>query len=59
MRLGPSQPEQVSMIVTGRAKDIPAVVSKLGFRIDDAHVVMSALPFGDWRRYAPSNPGYM
>jgi GNAT superfamily N-acetyltransferase len=53
------QPEQVSMIVPGRAEDVLALVSRLGFRIDEPYVVMSASPFGDWRRYLPSNPGYM
>jgi hypothetical protein len=34
-------------------------VSELGFRIDEPYVLMSALPFGDWRSYLPSNPGFM
>lgn len=53
------RPQQVSMIVPGRADRILAAVSELGFRIDDPLVLMSARPFGDWRNYLPSNPGYM
>jgi hypothetical protein len=59
LRCASDRPEQVSMIVPGRAKDVLALVSNLGFRIDEPYVVMSALPFGDWRRYVPSNPGSM
>jgi GNAT superfamily N-acetyltransferase len=53
------QPKQVSMIVPGRADQILRAVSELGFRIDEPYVLMSALPFGDWRSYLPSNPGFM
>jgi hypothetical protein len=53
------QPKQVSMIVPGRADQILSAVSELGFRIDEPYVLMSALPFGDWRNYLPSNPGFM
>ncbi len=53
------QPQQVSMIVPGRADRILEVVSELGFRIDEPLVLMSARPFGNWSNYLPSNPGYM
>jgi ribosomal protein S18 acetylase RimI-like enzyme len=53
------RPKQVSMIVPGRADQILGAVSELGFRIDEPYVLMSALPFGDWRHYLPSNPGFM
>jgi GNAT superfamily N-acetyltransferase len=53
------RPDQVSMIVPGKADQIMELVSELGFRLEDPMVLMSALPFGDWRYYLPSNPGYM
>jgi ribosomal protein S18 acetylase RimI-like enzyme len=53
------RPTQVSMIVPGRADRVLDTVSELGFRIDEPFVVLSARPFGDWRNYLPSNPGYM
>ena len=53
------QPEQLSMIVPGRADQILDAVSVFGFRIDEPYVLLSAWPFGDWRNYMPSNPGYM
>ena len=53
------QPNQVSMIAPGRAGEVLAAVSQLGFRIDEPFVLLSAQPFGDWRRYLPSNPGFM
>jgi GNAT superfamily N-acetyltransferase len=53
------RPKQVSIIVPGRADQILGVVSELGFRIDEPYVLMSARPFGDWRSYLPSNPGFM
>ena len=53
------RPKQVSMIVPGRADRVLAAVSELGFRIDEPFVLLSAQPFGDWRNYLPSNPGFM
>jgi len=51
--------KQVSMIVPGKADKILAAVSGMGFRIDEPFVLLSAKPFGDWRHYLPSNPGFM
>ena len=53
------RPKQVSMVVPGRADRILETVSVLGFRIDEALVLLSTRPFGDWRNYLPSNPGFM
>jgi GNAT superfamily N-acetyltransferase len=53
------QPKRVSMIIPGRADQILGLVSELGFRIEEPYVLMSARPFGDWRNYLPSTPGYM
>lgn len=53
------QPQQVSMIIPGKADRILGVLSELGFRIDEPLVLMSARPFGNWHNYLPSNPGYM
>lgn len=52
-------PKQVSMIVPGKADRVLAAVSEMGFRIDEPFVLLSAEPFGDWRRYLPSNPGFL
>jgi len=53
------RPKQVSMIVPGRADRILGAMSELGFRIDEPFVLLAARPFGDWRNYLPSNPGFM
>lgn len=53
------RPQQVSMIIPGTADRILGMASELGFRIDEPMVLMSAHPFGKWRNYLPSNPGYM
>jgi GNAT superfamily N-acetyltransferase len=53
------QPDQLSMIVAGCAEQILGAVSAFGFRLDEPHVLLSARPFGNWRNYMPSNPGYM
>ena len=53
------RPQQVSMIVPGKADRILRTVSDLGFRIDEPFVLLAARPFGDWRNYLPSNPGFM
>jgi ribosomal protein S18 acetylase RimI-like enzyme len=52
-------PKQVSMIVPGRADVILDAARRLGFRIEEPLVLLSANPFGDWRHYLPSNPGFM
>jgi len=54
-----TQSPRVSMVVPGRADQILAMALGLGFRIEEPYVLMSARPFGDWRSYLPSNPGYM
>ena len=54
-----TKPARVSMVVPGRADSILELALALGFRIDEPYVLMSARPFGDWRNYLPSNPGYM
>jgi GNAT superfamily N-acetyltransferase len=53
------RPQQMTMFVPGPAEQMMGAASALGFRIQEALVVLSAKPFGDWRHYAPSNPGYM
>jgi len=53
------QAKQVSIIVPGKADRMLAAASGLGFRIDEPFVLLSAKPFGDWRHYLPSNPGFM
>ena len=47
------------MIVPGKADQVLRTVSRLGFRIDEPFVLLSARPFGNWRHYLPSNPGFM
>jgi ribosomal protein S18 acetylase RimI-like enzyme len=53
------RPQRLSMIVPGAADHVLRLASGLGFRIEDALVLLAARPFGDWRHYLPSNPGYM
>ena len=53
------RPEAITMFVPGPADRMLGAVLALGFRIEESTVVLSAKPFGDWRSYAPSNPGYM
>jgi GNAT superfamily N-acetyltransferase len=53
------RPEQVTMFVPGPAEQMMCAVSAFGFQIQESLVLLSAKPFGDWRNYAPSNPGYM
>jgi GNAT superfamily N-acetyltransferase len=53
------RPDQISLIVPGKADQVMGLVTELGFRLEDPMVLMSALPFGDWSHYLPSNPGYM
>ncbi|HZH46315.1 MAG TPA: hypothetical protein VEY31_06730 [Roseococcus sp.] len=53
------RPEQVTMIIPGIAERMLDAISALGFRIEEPLVLLSAMPFGDWQNYAPSNPGYM
>ena len=52
-------PKQVSLIVPGRAERILAMLSQLGFRIEESMLMMAARPFGDWTRYLPNSPGVM
>ena len=47
------------MAVPGRADRVLAAASTLGFRIDEPFILLSARPFGDWRHYLPSNPGFL
>ena len=54
-----TRPRQISMIVPGRAERILQEASRLGFRIVEPYVLMSARPFGDWSRYLPASPGYL
>ena len=51
--------EQITMFVPGPAERMLGAVSAVGFRIEESLVLMAARPFGNWRSYAPSNPGYM
>jgi hypothetical protein len=53
------RPQQLSMIVPGKADRILGAAAELGFRIDEPFLLLSARPFGDWRHYLPSNPGFM
>ncbi len=53
------RPPQLSMIVPGKADGILGAASELGFRIEEPFLLLSARPFGDWRHYLPSNPGFM
>lgn len=53
------RPKQVTMIVPGRANLILDATSRLGFRIEEPLVLLSTIPFGDWRHYLPCNPGFM
>jgi GNAT superfamily N-acetyltransferase len=51
--------QHLSIIVPGASEPIMARVTELGFRIMDPLVLMAAKPFGNWRNYAPRDPGYM
>src|SRR3712207_7280443 len=51
--------KRVSMVVPGKADRVLAAASTLGFRIDEPFILLSARPFGDWRHYLPSNPGFL
>jgi hypothetical protein len=53
------QPNQVSLVIPGRADRMLDAAFQLGFRIDEPFVLLSAQPFGDWSHYLPSNPGFM
>jgi GNAT superfamily N-acetyltransferase len=54
-----TRPKQITMFIPGPAEQMMGTVSALGFRIQEALVVLSAKPFGNWRNYAPRDPGYM
>ena len=51
--------KQVSLVVPGRAERILAILSSLGFRIEESMLMMAARSFGDWSRYLPNSPGLM
>jgi GNAT superfamily N-acetyltransferase len=53
------RPNQVSLIVPGRADVVMQAVLTLGFRIQEPLVLMASQPFGDWRNYLPRNPGFL
>ena len=52
-------PKQISLVVPGRAEQILAALSPLGFRIEESMLMMAARSFGDWARYLPNSPGIM
>lgn len=52
-------PKHVSLVVPGRAERILAVLSRLGFRVEESMLMMAAYAFGDWSRYLPNSPGLM
>jgi GNAT superfamily N-acetyltransferase len=52
-------PSQISMIVPGDADRMLDAAFRLGFRIEEPLVLLSARPFGNWRNYLPSNPGFL
>jgi GNAT superfamily N-acetyltransferase len=54
-----SGPSRVSMIVPGRADVVMQAVLALGFRIEEPYVLLASRPFGNWRNYLPSTPGFM
>lgn len=50
---------QVSAFIPGTSEGPLTVAAEAGMRIAFPMVLMSAHPFGDWRRYFPRNPGFM
>jgi GNAT superfamily N-acetyltransferase len=54
-----SKPSHISMIVPGRADGVMQAVLALGFRIEEAYVLMASRPFGNWCNYLPRTPGSM
>ena len=60
VRCAPEErPKQLSMVVPGKADQVLRSVSRLGFRIEEPFVLLSARPFGNWRHYLPCNPALM
>jgi GNAT superfamily N-acetyltransferase len=51
--------EKVSIFLPGVADAELATALDAGLRVQRNMVLMSSRPFGDWTRYAPSDPGFM
>jgi hypothetical protein len=51
--------ENVSIFLPGVADAELAAALEAGLRVQRNMVLMSSRPFGDWTRYAPSDPGFM
>jgi hypothetical protein len=51
--------ENVSIFLPGVADAQLTLALEAGLRVQRNMVLMSSRPFGDWTRYAPSDPGFM
>jgi GNAT superfamily N-acetyltransferase len=51
--------DKVSIFLPGVADAELKAALEAGLRIQRSMVLMSSRPFGDWTRYAPSDPGFM
>lgn len=51
--------EKVSIFLPGVAEAQLTAALEAGLRVQRNMVLMSSRPFGDWTRYAPSDPGFM
>jgi GNAT superfamily N-acetyltransferase len=51
--------ENVSIFLPGVADAQLTATLEAGLRVQRNMVLMSSRPFGDWTRYAPSDPGFM
>jgi hypothetical protein len=51
--------EGVSIFLPGVADAALTVALESGLRIQRSMVLMSSQAFGNWARYAPSDPGFM
>jgi hypothetical protein len=51
--------EKVSIFLPGVADAELTVALEAGLRVQRNMVLMSSRRFGDWTRYAPSDPGFM
>jgi GNAT superfamily N-acetyltransferase len=51
--------DKVSIFLPGVAEAALTAALEAGLRIQRSMVLMSSRPFGDWTRYAPSDPGFM